>query len=200
MEKPGASDGPTLCRGETVVLVQMAGLDITGGEMHMTRSDRDIEAWKKAGYTKDKLIGAWKSIIDTYADAFPNKYLALDVSKAIDNDGAVDAVLAYAKKRLGSRLCVQHNALSAKTISDKHPNDWVRSYKGKTIIGFQQLCPRTPRGAFNDEGRRFGGPLDRALQIGLDSGMIYLEVYPPDVANDSLRETLQEYAKKMKGN
>jgi hypothetical protein len=183
---------------DAVVLVQMAGLDITGGEMHLTRTDKDIEAWKKAGYTKQKLVAAWQSVIDAYADAFPNKYLALNVSKAIQNDGAVDDVLTYAKKRLGARLCVQHNALSAKTVEDKHPNDWVRSYRREAIIGFQQLCPKTPRGAFNDEGRRFGGNLDRALQIGLDAGMSYLEIYPPDVANESLRPTLEEYAKKMK--
>lgn len=190
--------GRRYSQDKAVVLVQMAGLDITGGEMHLTRTDKDIEAWKQAGYSKQKLVGAWESVIDAYADAFPTTYLALDVSKAILNDGAVDAVQAYAKKRLGGRLCIQHNALSAKTVEDKHPNDWVRSYKGKAIIGFQQLCPKTPRGAFNDEGRRFGGNLDRALQIGLDAGMTYLEVYPPDVGNESLRETLQEFSKKMK--
>jgi hypothetical protein len=55
----------------------------------------------------------------------------------------------------------------------------------------------TPRGKWNDEGRRFGGTLDRALSIGLRAGMRYVEVYPPDMNNESLRPVLRACAARL---
>jgi hypothetical protein len=183
---------------DSVVLVQMAGLDLSGGEMHLVMGSRELEkGWVRLGYTKEKLIGAWTEVIDAYAEAFPHHYLGLNVSIPVYQDGVVEAVLEHAKKRLGRRLCVQHNALAGKTVEDGYPHRWVLDCKGKTIIGFQELCPLTPCGKFNDEGRRFGGSMETALDIALRADMHYLEAYPDDFQNEKLRPVLREYEAKM---
>jgi hypothetical protein len=183
----------------SIVMIQMGGLDITGGEMHLPSARDDRERWRRAGYTKQKLVAAWAEVIDTYAEAFPRQYLGLNVSVPVERDGVVEDVLAHAKKRLGRRLCVQHNALAAKTDEDGYPHRWILASKGEAVIGFQELCPVTPQGKFNDEGRRFGGTLEQALGIGLRSGMRYVEAYPPDLQNTALRPVLRDYATKLKG-
>ncbi len=109
----------------------------------------------------------------------------------------MEDVLAYAKRKLGRRLCVQHNALFAGTVEAGFPHRWVLASRGDAIIGFQELCPATPRGKFNDEGRRFGGSLERALDIGMRAGMHYVEMYPPDMNNEVLRPVLRAYARKL---
>jgi len=100
-------------------------------------------------------------------------------------------------KILGHRFCVQHNALAAKTVVDGFPHKWIMESRGKAIIGFQQLVPVTPRGVFNDNGRRYGGTLDQSLNIGLQAGMQYWEAYPPDLANAELRPVFQKYRDRM---
>jgi hypothetical protein len=184
---------------DAVVLVQLAGLDVSGGEMHLPKTPQDRERWRRSGYTREKLVGAWREVVDAYADALPGKYLGLNVSLPVYQDGVVEAVLAHARKRLGRRLCVQHNALAAKTAEGGYPHRWVLSCRGEAVLGFQELCPVTPRGAFNDEGRRFGGTLERALDIGMRAGMRYLEVYPPDMGNESLRPVLRACVTKLNG-
>lgn len=87
--------GQKYAHDEAEVLIQMAGMDYTGGEMHLPKSKGDIAHWARIGYTKEKLVGARQHVIDAYADAFPDKCLALDVSLPILQDGTVEAVLDY---------------------------------------------------------------------------------------------------------
>jgi hypothetical protein len=181
-----------------VVMVQMAGLDYTGGEMHLPKTKEDVAHWKAIGYSKDRLVGAWRTVIDAYADAFPNKYLALDVSLPVLRDGTVEEVVAYAREKLGPRFCIQHNALSAGTVQEGFPHRWIKENQEPAIVGFQELCPVTPEGSFNNNGRRFGGTLERGLQIGCDAGMTYLEIYLADISNKQLRPTIQEFGRAMR--
>jgi formylglycine-generating enzyme required for sulfatase activity len=187
-------------REDAIVLIQMAGPDYTGGEMHLPKSAEDRAHWMRVGYTKDRLTGAWKAVIDAYAAAFPGKCLALNVSVPLLQDGAVEEVLGYAERKLGKRFCVQHNGLAAKTVPDWIQHKWVVQSRGKAIIGFQQLCPVTPQGAFNDNGRRYGGTLEPSLVIGLYAGMQYLEAYPPDLTGDNLRPVFYRYRDGMMAN
>lgn len=179
----------------SVVLVQMAGLDYTGGEMHLPKSPADKANWRRVGYTPDKLAAAWTSVIDAYSAAFPHKKLCLNVSTPIDLDGVVEQVMNYAMNKLGERFCIQHNALSAKTVEDGAPHKWVLAAKGKATIGFQQVCPATPNGKFNDDGRRYGGTLEQSLEIGRRAGMNYIEMYKPDIQNPEFRPVLEQFVR-----
>jgi hypothetical protein len=190
--------GTQYAGNETVVLVHMVGATRSGGEMHLPRSKEARAAWARLGYTPDKLVAAWKPIIDAYATAFPTQALALDVAIPITDDGAADRIVAYAFEKLGGRLHVQHNALSARTVPTWKVQRLVRAYQGKATIGFQLLCPVTPRGRFNDEGRRFGGPLAEAFRIGQEAGASYYEIYPIDLDNKELAQVLHEIAEQLR--
>jgi hypothetical protein len=193
-----AALGKKYGKDETIVLVHMAGPTQSSSEMHLPKTEIDKKNWDKAGYSKDKLIGAWKSAIDAYASAFPDKRLALNVAMPIHDDGVALEVLAYASRKLGRRLCVQHNALSDHTNQRFKPQQWVGSYRDKATLGYQLLCPVTPRGKFNDEGRRFGGPLKPAFQLGLQSGASYFEIYPIDLKNEGAAPDIRNLARQLR--
>lgn len=190
--------GKKYAEDDSVVLVHVTGPVKAGGEMHLPKTKIDKQNWDKAGYSKEKLVQAWKTVIDAYGEAFPKTGLAINVSIPLWNDGVVEEVLAYAKEKWGKRLHVQHNALAAKTKEGFRPQYWVRSYKDKATVGFQLLSSVTPQGKFNDEGRRFGGTLKEGFQKGLDAGASYFEIYPVDLSNEETAKDIRELAKTLK--
>jgi hypothetical protein len=180
-----------------VVLVHMAGPSKSSAEMHLPRTPADKEHWGRIGYTKGKLVGAWQSVVDAYAEAFPDRFLALNVATPLYDDGVVEDVLAYALGRLGPRLAVQHNALSAKTRREWITHARVAAYRDRALVGFQLLSPVTPHGRFNDGGRRFGGTMTEAMQIGLDAGARYIEIYPADLKDAAAVAAFRDFTKRV---
>jgi len=182
---------------ERVVLVHMAGPSKSTAEMHLPRTPADREQWTRIGYSRSKLVGAWQTVIDAYAEAFPNKYLALNVAMPVHDDGVVEDVLAYGLRRLGSRFAVQHNALSAKTRRHWPIHARVASYRDRALIGFQLVSPATPQGRFNDEGRLFGGTMAEAFRIAHDAGARYVEIYPPDLKDPAAVAAFRDFTKRV---
>ncbi len=193
-----ATLGQKYGKEKAVVLVHMAGPANTGAELHLPKSKEDLQNWVRVGYTPQRLIEAWEKVIDAYDSAFPNTALALNVAVPIRDDGVAEKVLAYARRRLGPRLHVQHNALSAKTPATFKTHRLVRACSGMSTIGFQLLCPVTPRGKFNDDGRRFGGSLGTAFDIGLEAGASYFEIYPVDLREDSAARDIHKLASRLR--
>lgn len=183
---------------ESVVLVHMAGPANVGAELHLPKSKEDRQHWAQVGYTPRRLAAAWKTVIDAYAEAFPNKALALNLTVPITDDGALELILNYARQRLGARLHVQHNALSARTTLNWKVQRLVSASAGSGTVGFQLLCPVTPQGRFNDEGRRFGGTLDTAFQIGIRAGASYFEIYPVDLRTATTAQAIHELAQQLR--
>jgi hypothetical protein len=165
----------------SVVLVQMAGPNKAGGEILLPKSDVDKANWPRAGYTKERYVGAYKVVIDAYDTAFPKTPLALDACGPLYEDGAQEAIIEYAHEKIGKRFCVQHNGLAAKTKETWKVHEMVASYKGKATVGFQLLCPATAKNQFTEMGARFGGTLKQGFAIGLRGGATYFEVFIPDL-------------------
>jgi hypothetical protein len=192
-----ASLGERYAGDRRVVLVHMTGPSRYGSEMHLATTPHDKERWQRRGYSKRRLVEAWKAIIDAYADAFPQTALALNVSTPLLDDGVVEDVLAYGVHRVGKRFAVQHNALHARTRPGKTPHRWVTSVREEARIGFQLLVPVTPQGRFNDQGRRFGGTMAEAVSIALDAGAAYLEIYPADLRDPVSAAALADAARRL---
>jgi hypothetical protein len=179
----------------TVVMIQMAGPNKHGGEMHLPCTDADKQTWNQVGYSKDKLVNAYKVVIDAYDEAFPKKPLALDVSQMVYQDGALEEIVAYASRKLGKRFCIQHNALSAKTKEDSFKTHLlVRSYQGKATVGYQLLCSATGKNQFTGGGTRFGGTLKEGFAIGLRGGATYFEIYTADLQDPTAARHIHELA------
>ena len=174
--------GQRYAHNSTVVMIQMAGANQGGGELHLP-SDPDAKMqWVEKGYTEEKLVTAYKQIIDAYDAAFPQTQLGLNISEALFQDGAAETIAQYAFHKLGRRLSIQHNALHATTKPEAFRiHKIVRSYERKATVGFQLLSPASSKKNYNGMGNGFGGELHTAFDIGLASGASYFEIYPMDL-------------------
>jgi hypothetical protein len=181
---------------DAVLLVHMAGPSKASAEMHLPRTGADKSHWTRIGYSKAKLVGAWQSVIDAYAAAFPRQYLAMNVATPVYDDGVVEEVLAYASRTLGRRFAVQHNALAAKTRPQWITHARVAGYRDRALVGFQLLSPVSPQGAFNEEGRRFGGTMAQATKLALDAGARYIEIYASDLGNEAAAAAFRDFTRR----
>lgn len=171
--------------GEHYKSAPLAMIHVTGptrhsAEMVLPHEDEDIRQWQAAGYTPDKLVGAWKRCVDVFARAFPNTALVLNLSPTIQKDGVVKQVVDYAFERHGRRLFLQNNILLADNRSMRR-EDWdiLKSFASKTTIGFQRQILRL-RGrsdvAREDQPAVRRGNFSGMLEKGLEMGARYFEI------------------------
>jgi hypothetical protein len=128
------------------------------------------------GYSDDAIIETWKSALNTYAAAFPNATLVLDVAMAPDSRGAItDAVAAYARQSLGDRITFIHCSLKATTNPEAPHHETVFDLRrAGARIGFEMVSPSI-------DADRFGGSLAEALSIGQSAGASWYQIYQADV-------------------
>lgn len=193
-------------------IIQMNGPS-RGGEMHL-ESKKDKERWLEIGFSREKLVNAWKETINAYAEAFPDKYLAIDIAKPVSFNESMEIVkdvLAYGYQKLGKRFCVQGNWLAAKTRDDFDLYKLVKEYSAKTVVGFQMLWSVTTAadnqsdkskegGQKPNKENRMGGTLREAIDKGLVAGAIYLEIYRGDIRNPKLQDDISYASERLKHN
>ncbi len=128
------------------------------------------------GYTDQKIIDVWKSAINTYAIAFPDKALVLDIAMVPDVNGAItDAVAAYAMLALGPRINFIHCSLKASTDPlAPHHETVAQLHAAGARIGFEMACPSI-------DTTRFGGTFVDALAIGEAACASWYQIYQADV-------------------
>jgi hypothetical protein len=168
-----------------IAMVHVTGPTRHSAEMHLPKDREDQEKWRAAGYTPQKLIGAWKRSIDAFARAFPQTPLVLNLSPVIFEDGVMEEVVRYGYGQYGRRLFLQNNILMADNKRQKR-EDWnvLREYASKTTIGFQRGLLRLKERGDVAAPERLG--LKRAnfegmFTQGLALGAKYFEVGATDV-------------------
>jgi hypothetical protein len=172
----------------SLVLIQMAGPTANTAEMHLPKSPEDKALWDKKGYHRDKLVAAWKTVIDAYAKAFPDQYLAVDISIPLYNDGSLEEILSYGARTYPGRFCIQGNWLSDHTREGFPLYRLIKDYSKTTPVGFQMLGPTRPDSA---------GALREAIDRGIEAGARYLEVYESDFQNPERSDDLRYAAKRL---
>lgn len=136
--------------------------------------------WVAVGYTSIKLFNAWKTIIDSWASAFPDKYLAqYTAPRAVfgeeKGDTTMYQVVDYAVKKLGNRLALQNAFLSAKEPKRDDFDKIIDYYRVNdgVLVGFQFII--------QSASEIFGGALKQGIINGLNRGAQYLELFPGDI-------------------
>jgi len=167
--------GERYSTNDAVTLVHIAGPTVRSAEMHLPKRGTGKTQIQDAAYSKEKIVSAWKKVIDAYAKAFPDKPLALNIAIPLKDDGAMEEIIAYGISRIGERLCLQGNWLSAYIKDSFTPYREIMSVhkQHKVTVGFQMLG--TAKNMLKQ------GPLDKAVQKGLKAGARYFEIYEQDI-------------------
>jgi hypothetical protein len=172
----------------SLVLIQMAGPTANTAEMHLPKSPDDRAVWEQKGYRRDKLVAAWKTVIDAYAKSFPNSCLAVDISIPLYNDGSLEEILSYGARTVPGRFCIQGNWLSDHTREGFPLYRLIKDYSKTTPVGFQMLGPTGPDSV---------GSLREAIDRGIEAGARYLEIYESDFQDPEQTDDLRYAAQRL---
>jgi hypothetical protein len=184
--------GARYSRYSELVLVHMAGPTCFSGEMHLPKfSQESRQVVEAAGYSKNNIVNAWEKVIDAFAEAFPDKSLALNLAIPFRRDGALEDILQYASAKLGKRLCAQDNQLSDHH-DDSASYELVQTLGRQGVnIGFQMLDSATDR-----PDRQ--GSLSVSIEQGLMAGAQYFEIYQSDLLQPQNSSLFEELDKKLR--
>ena len=132
---------------DTIVLVHITGATGNGLEMQLPFMPQDRERWNKIGYAPQKLVAAWKQIIDTFAEAFPNKPLDIDIHPVLGSDQVAEEVAAYGSEKLGKRFGIFSGWLSGKSAEQDRYHAGMHAIAAKDgpkgFAAFQMIASET---------------------------------------------------------
>jgi hypothetical protein len=181
---------------KTVVLVHISGATENGLEMQLPASARDRNEWLRAGYSPQRVIAAWKRILDVYAAAFPDTPLDIDIHPVLGSDRVAEEIAAYGSSKLGKRFGVFAGWLSGKParMDRYHAGMYglAEKYGRLSFASFQMIGNET------NQPERFAGGLKGAVAQGMGWGARYYEIWKADVVNPQLHPTLKELADRVK--
>jgi len=163
-----------------------------GGYIDEMNLPKAFERWQQAGYTDEKLIQAWKRIIDAYQRAFPETPTNLAMNEplgSLQRSNVLSPVVSYVLATYPGKVYLQQNALKADFPRDNRVRQIIREASVKTIVGYQML---------GGKGFLEGQTGDRvaAFRHALEDNVSYVEVYAPDVRDPKLRGALELLARR----
>ncbi len=167
-----AAFGARYAANPAVTLVAMTG-PAAGGEMHLGDKS-NADRWHDLGYSNELLIDTWKLTIDAFSAAFPNQHRTVAVANPVLFDNPAEVRAAVAAYCAESGCGLQGNWLAAKTSPTGDLYQQIANHAAAAPVGFQMLCSATQE--------RFGGELMTAVDLALEAGASFLEVYRVDVA------------------
>lgn len=170
----------------SIVMVHMSGPTVYSAEMHLLKSKDGKELLKNAGYSRSKIVDAWRSVIDNYSENFNKIMLSLNISLPLRKDGTLEEVLDYSISKLGTRLAVQGNWLKAKTKAGFLPYDLISglSEKDNEIeIGFQMAW--SSKNSIDSQGT-----IKESVSKGLRVNAGYFELYQVDILDENNKDYL----------
>jgi hypothetical protein len=162
--------------------IQMSG----GGHIGEMNLPKAHDKWQQAGYSDEKLISAWKRIIDAYQKAFPNTPTNLNINEPLGKkrSNVLEPVVAYVLSKYPNKVYLQQDGLRADMPKDNHIRLIIREASKRTIVGYQMLWGK---GALD----RQTGDRMMAFRNAIEDNVSYVEVYTSDVRDAGLRGALQ---------
>lgn len=170
----------------SIVMVHMSGPTVYSAEMHLLKSKDGKKLLRNAGYTRNKVVGAWRSVIDNYSQNFSKIMLSLNISLPLKKDGTLEEVLDYSISKLGNRLAVQGNWLKAKTKTGFLPYDLISALSEKDNeieIGFQMAWS-------SKNSTESQGTIKESVSRGLKVNAGYFELYQVDILDENNKDYL----------
>jgi hypothetical protein len=161
--------------------IQMTG----GGHIGEMNLPKAHAKWQQAGYSDEKLIAAWKQIIDAYQKSFPNTPTNLNIDEPLGRrSNVMKPVISYVLASYPQKVYLQHDGLKADLPNNNRLRQIIREASGKTTVGYQMLGGK----GFLDSQT---GDRLTAFRNALEDHASYLEVYISDVKDSGQRGALQ---------
>ncbi len=174
---------------DTISLVYATNSSLNGFEMQLPRSPIDQANWAAVGYSDELYAQSWNNAIDAFVDAFPNHPVSHEVHPVLGSDTVAQEVYQYALDTHGGTVGVLaawwtvHNALDVYPAMFEILQD--ASYQSHSEIQVASSYTSNPE-RFSSEG--YSGEINLAIE----SGVRYMEVWNNDLFNPSLTDLMIE--------
>ena len=186
--------GSRYANEDTISLVYATNSSLNGFEMQLPRSPVDMVNWQAAGYTDALYAESWNNAIDAFVAAFPNHPVSHEVHPVLGSDQVAIDVYQHARDTHGDAVGVLaawwmvHNAL------DVYPGMFEllqsSAYDSHAQVQVANSYTNTPE-RFSDEG--YQGEIDLAIE----SGVRYMEVWNNDLLNTTLTDLMIETSARL---
>jgi hypothetical protein len=200
-------------------MIAADGPTSVSAEMTLPNKPQDHKKWLTNSYAVEKYLGAWQQVFHVYGSVFPNQWISLSgPGLPVLGPGRKDPrermraklkIVAQASAILGHRLVLQWSDLHAgRTRVEAPERDFVNSYSGRIITGFQMRCAAE---GDSRASRAMGAEGDPALALrrSINEGMQpnnrgqhvnYLEIYERDVVAEEMQPVLRYAASLFQSN
>jgi len=179
---------------DTISLVYITTSSSNGFEMQLPRSPTDIANWNAIGYTDELYASAWKSAMDAFADAFPNHPLSHEVHPVLNSDVVAEDVYQYAREHHGDQVGVLAAWWMVHNAEDVYPGMFEilkdASYESHSEVQVANSYTNTPD-RFSEDGYQ------GEINLAINSGVRYMEVWNSDLLNTSLTPLMIETAARL---
>ena len=160
----------------TIQLVYMTNATSNGFEMQMPFSPSPT--YEELGYTEEKVINSWRTVIDQYNAAFPNHYLTNDFHPVNTTDEIGEVVYTYATETIGERYganawwWTQNN-------TEVYPAQYgiLQHSTDNNIYSGVQFA----KSGVSDSASFGPGGLPAALELAIENNICYWEVWNADI-------------------
>ncbi|MBM4286146.1 MAG: hypothetical protein FJ128_13015 [Deltaproteobacteria bacterium] len=164
----------------------LLSLHMTGvgmfGEMSISLPGVD---WPSYGYTDEKYVAAWITVINAYRQAFPQKPTHLAINPPFPGMvAAMVGVVHYCLSTYPREVLIQANDLRE---SGSAYSNAIRQAGLRTWVGYQMFGGREWQDAET-------GDRATAFRKGLADGMVYTEVYQGDLQDETLDAAVRKLA------
>lgn len=172
----------------TIQLVYITNSTANGFEMQMPF--QSIPTLANAGYSDENMTSSWKWCIDAFNAAFPNHYLSNDFHPVNGSNAVADSVYAYAQKAISSRYGANAWWWTQKNAQTVYPAQYaisLHSAKNNKFTGVQFANSGT-----TDSAKFGSGGMQGALQLAIDDGICYWEIWNQDILNPAFEQLLTD--------
>lgn len=186
--------GARYANEDTISLVYATNSSSNGFEMQLPFSPADQVNWASIGYTDALYADSWKFAIDAFVNAFPNHPVSHEVHPVLGTDDVAGEVYQYARDTHGDAVGVLAAWWMVHNAFDVYPGMFEllkgASYESHSQVQVANSYTNTPE-RFSDEG--YQGEIDLAIE----SGVRYMEVWNSDLLNPSLTELMIETSARL---
>ena len=179
---------------DAISLVYATNSSLNGFEMQLPRSPTDVANWQAAGYTDALYAESWNNAIDAFVAAFPNHPISHEVHPVLSSDQVAIDVYQHARDTHGDTVGVLAAWWTVHNAIDVYPGMFEiladASYQSHSEIQVASSYTNNPD-RFSDEG--YLGEINLAI----DSGVRYMEVWNNDLLNSSLTDLMIETSARL---
>lgn len=162
----------------TIQLVYMTHSTANGFEMQLPMSVSPTLS--AIGYTDKKMADSWKEVIDAFSTAFPNHYLSNDFHPVNGSNAVADTVYKYAATTVGQRY-----GAAAWWWTQKNTGVYPAQYSimKNSVDSNVFSAVQFAKSGTKDSAAFGAGGMPGALQLAINDGICYWEVWNDDILN-----------------